>query len=347
MKFLYESNREGQDRMSNLNIPVSVLDLAPIREGSDGKSAVDTLIGLAQAVEKMGYKRYWIAEHHNTPTLVSSATPILIKHVLEHTGSIRVGSGGVMLPNHSPLIVAEQFGTLATIHPDRVDLGLGRAPGTDRLTAAALRRNSVSSFPDDVKSLLAYLGPKESQGAVQAHPGAGTKVPLYVLGSSTDSARLAAKLGLPYAFASHFAPANLEEAVSIYRKQFKPSVHLDKPYVIAAANVVAADSDEEARFLSATMDLVLLNVIRGAQIPMKPPVANIEDYVNPMEREIIDSMAKVTFKGGKDTIRQQLTHFQNLYAVDELIVNSFIYDEEKLKRSFEILKEVVDGKQLK
>jgi luciferase family oxidoreductase group 1 len=334
--------------MSNINLPVSVLDLAPIREGKSEKAAIDTLVGLAQAVEKMGYKRYWIAEHHNTPTLVSSATPILIKHTLENTNTIRVGSGGVMLPNHSPLIVAEQFGTMAIIYPDRVDLGLGRAPGTDRVTAAALRRSqndSVNTFPDDVKSLLTYLGPKEVQSVIKAYPGLETKVPLYILGSSTDSAYLAAELGLPYVFASHFAPAHLEEAISIYRKRFKPSLHLVKPYVIAGANVVAADSDEEAHFLSSTMDLVLLNVIRGAQIPMKPPVANIDNYINPIgEKEIISSMAQVTFKGSKDTIRRQLTDFQNRYNVDEIIVNSFIYDEEKLKRSFEILKEVVDGK---
>ncbi|WP_046226126.1 LLM class flavin-dependent oxidoreductase [Paenibacillus dauci] len=333
--------------MSNINIPVSVLDLVPIREGSSGKEAIDHLARIAQSVEQMGYKRYWIAEHHNAATLASSATPILIKHTLEHTNHIRVGSGGIMLPNHSPLIVAEQFGTLATIYPDRVDLGLGRAPGTDQVTAAAIRRSqghSIITFPDDVQLLLTYLGSQEIQGAVKAYPGVGTKVPLYILGSSTDSAYLAAELGLPYVFASHFAPAHLEEAISIYRRQFKSSVYLDKSYVMAAANVVAAETDEEAQFLSSTMDLVLLNVIRGTQIPMKPPVADVDHFIDPMEKEIISSMAKVTFKGSKNTVKKQLTDFQNHYNVDELIVNSFIYDEDKLKRSFEILKEVVDGK---
>src|SRR5690606_26369430 len=196
--------------MSNINIPVSVLNLAPIRQGQGPKEAIDAMVDLAQATEQMGYTRYWIAEHHNTPTLVSSATSILIKHTLEHTEQIPVGSGGIMLPNHAPLVVAEQFGTMATIYPNRVELGLGRAPGTDMMTANALRRSkgheSVYTFPDDAQSLLTYFGSEEMQSYVKAHPGVGTHVPIYILGSSTDSAHLAAKLGLPYVFASHFAP---------------------------------------------------------------------------------------------------------------------------------------------
>jgi luciferase family oxidoreductase group 1 len=339
--------KKGHIPMSNINIPVSVLNLAPIREGQDGKEAIDAVADLAQATEKMGYKRYWIAEHHNTPTLVSSATSILMKHTLENTNSIRVGSGGIMLPNHAPLVVAEQFGTMATIYPDRVDLGLGRAPGTDMMTASALRRSksdSVHTFPEDVKELLTYFGSEETQGYVKAYPGVGTNVPIYILGSSTDSAYLAAELGLPYVFASHFAPAQMEEAISIYRRRFKPSPYLDKPYMTVGLNVIGAESDEEAEFLSSTMHFFFLNVIRGTKMPMKPPVENIQAHMNPMEENMISSMTSVTFKGSKETIRKQLTDFQNNYNVDEIMAVSYIYDSEKQKRSYEILKEVVDAK---
>lgn len=236
--------------MTNINIPVSVLNLSPIRQGQKPKDAIDAMVDLAKATEEMGYNRYWIAEHHNTPTLVSSATSILIKHTLEHTKTIRVGSGGVMLPNHSPLVVAEQFGTMATIYPNRLDLGLGRAPGTDMMTASALRRSqndSVYTFPNDVNSLLTYFGPEEKQGYVKAYPGVGTKIPLYILGSSTDSANLAAQLGLPYVFASHFAPRHMEEAISIYRNRFQPSDYLDSPYMMVCLNVIATETDEEAK----------------------------------------------------------------------------------------------------
>ena len=238
--------------MTNIRIPVSVLNLAPIREGEGPKEAIDAVVELAQATEKMGYKRYWIAEHHNTSTLVSSATAILIKHTLEHTNQILVGSGGIMLPeNHSPLVVAEQFGTMATIYPSRVELGLGRAPGTDMLTASALRRSkndSVYTFPSDVKALLTYFGSEEVQTQVKAFPGLGTRVPIYILGSSTDSAYLAASLGLPYVFASHFAPMHMEEAINIYRARFQPSEYLQKPYMMVCLNVIAAESDQKRNF---------------------------------------------------------------------------------------------------
>ncbi|MEJ8303524.1 LLM class flavin-dependent oxidoreductase [Saccharibacillus sacchari] len=332
--------------MSHSNLALSVLDLLPIREGKDAAAAIKQMVGLAQTVEQLGYTRYWIAEHHNTPTLISSATSILVKHVLDHTEIIRAGSGGVMLPNHSPLIVAEQFGTIATIHPDRVDLGLGRAPGTNEAAAAAIRRfsgDSAPSFPDDIQSLLAYLGAPEEQAAVRAYPGIGTKVPLYILGSSTDSAYLAGALGLPYAFGAHFAPAHLEAALAAYRASFNPSAHLSEPYVMVSANVVAADSDEEADFLSTTMNQVFLNILRSGQQLMQPPAENLGSDITMQEKEILAAMSSVTFKGSKDTIAQQLALFQNRYAADELIVNSFIYDEEKLKRSFEILKEAVQS----
>jgi luciferase family oxidoreductase group 1 len=333
--------------MANIHIPLSVLNLAPIREGQGPKQAIDAMVDLAQAVEKMGYKRYWIAEHHNTPTLVSSATALLIKHTLEHTSTISVGSGGIMLPNHSPLVVAEQFGTMATIYPGRVELGLGRAPGTDMHTASALRRSkndSVFTFPDDVQALLTYFGPEEEQGYVRAYPGAGTEVPIYILGSSTDSAYLAASLGLPYVFASHFAPRYMEEAISIYRSRFQPSQYLDKPYMMVCLNVIAAESDEDAKFQSTTMQQFFLNVVRGSRMPMQPPVENMDTIWNAMEKEMASTMTSVTLLGSKESIRQQLISFQEKYNVDEIMAVTYMFDPEKQKRSYEILKDVVDGR---
>ncbi|WP_019156775.1 LLM class flavin-dependent oxidoreductase [Robertmurraya massiliosenegalensis] len=333
--------------MSNINIPVSVLNLAPIRKGEGAIDAIDAMVSLAQATEEMGYTRYWIAEHHNTPTLVSSATSILIKHTLDHTKHIRVGSGGIMLPNHSPLVVAEQFGTMATIYPGRLDLGLGRAPGTDMMTASALRRSksdSVYTFPEDVQSLLTYFGPAEEQGYVKAHPGVDTNIPIYILGSSTDSAYLAAKLGLPYVFASHFAPRYMEEAISIYRNRFQPSLYLQKPYMMVCLNVIAAESDEEAKMESTTMQQFFLNVVRGTQMPLSPPVESMDGPWNPHEEQMASSMSSVTLMGSKKSITEQLSRFQEKYDVDELMAVSYIFDRDKQKRSYEILKEVVDGK---
>lgn len=333
--------------MTNINIPVSVLNLAPIRQGQGTKEAIEAMVDLAQATENMGYTRYWIAEHHNTPTLVSSATSILIKHTLEHTNKIRVGSGGIMLPNHSPLVVAEQFGTMATIYPGRLDLGLGRAPGTDQLTASALRRSksdTVYTFPEDVLSLLTYFGPEENQSYVKAYPGVGTNIPIYILGSSTDSANLAAKLGLPYVFASHFAPRFMEEAISIYREKFQPSEYLDAPYMVVCLNVIAAESDEEAKFESTTMQQFFLNVVRGSQIPLSPPVVNMDALWSLQEKAVVQSMSSVTLLGSKDSIRKQLTSFQEKYHVDEIMAVSYIFNPDKQKHSYQILKEVVDGK---
>ncbi|GAE28127.1 flavin-utilizing monoxygenase [Halalkalibacter wakoensis JCM 9140] len=331
--------------MLNIQIPVSVLNLAPIRQGQDTKEAIDSMVELAKATEEMGYTRYWIAEHHNTSTLVSSATSILIKHTLEHTKSIRVGSGGIMLPNHSPLVVAEQFGTMATLYPNRLDLGLGRAPGTDMTTASALRRSkndSVYTFPDDVNALLTYFGPKEEQGFVKAYPGVETNIPIYILGSSTDSAKLAAKLGLPYAFASHFAPRYMEEAISIYRSQFQPSQYLDKPYMIVCLNVIAADSDEEAQFELTTMQQFFLNVVRGTGTPLSPPVSNMDEIWNVHEKEMAQSMMSGTLLGSKDSVRKQLTSFQQKYNVNEIMAVTYMFDPNKQKRSYEIFKEIVD-----
>ncbi|WP_163583402.1 LLM class flavin-dependent oxidoreductase [Gracilibacillus saliphilus] len=332
--------------MTNINIPVSVLNLVPIRKGNGPKEAIDQMVELAQAVDQMGYERYWIAEHHNTTTLVSSATTMLMKHTLENTKKIRVGSGGVMLPNHAPLAVAEQFGTMATIYPERLDLGLGRAPGTDQLTASALRRSKddpVYTFPQDVQSLLTYFGPEEEQGYVKAFPGFDTNIPIYILGSSPDSAHLAAKLGLPYVFASHFAPRHMEEAISIYRKEFQASQYLDKPYMMVCLNVIAAETDEEAKFESTTMQQFFLNVVRGSKNPLSPPVEDMDELWTMQEKQVASSMSSATLLGSKESIRKQLTNFQEKYQVDELMAVSYIFDTEKQKKSYQILKEVVDG----
>ncbi|AZV59403.1 LLM class flavin-dependent oxidoreductase [Peribacillus frigoritolerans] len=333
--------------MTNINIPVSVLNLSPIRQGQEPKDAIDAMVDLAKATEEMGYNRYWIAEHHNTPTLVSSATSILIKHTLEHTKTIRVGSGGVMLPNHSPLVVAEQFGTMAIIYPNRLDLGLGRAPGTDMMTASALRRSqndSVYTFPNDVNSLLTYLGPEEKQGYVKAYPGVGTKIPLYILGSSTDSANLAAQLGLPYVFASHFAPRHMEEAISIYRNRFQPSDYLNSPYMMVCLNVIATETDEEAKRESTTMQQFFLNIVQGTQFPLQPPVDSMDNLWSEPEKEMASSMTSEALMGSKETVRAQLTNFQDKYNVDEIMAVSFIFNPEKQKRSYQIFKEIVEGK---
>ncbi|KRG16338.1 LLM class flavin-dependent oxidoreductase [Lederbergia galactosidilytica] len=331
--------------MSNIQIPVSVLNLVPIRQDQGPKEAIDSMVDLAQATEEMGYTRYWIAEHHNTSTLVSSATSILIKHTLEHTEKIRVGSGGVMLPNHAPLVVAEQFGTMETIYPGRLDLGLGRAPGTDMLTANALRRSksdTVYTFPDDVKSLLTYFGPEEKQGAVKAFPGIGTNIPIYILGSSPDSAHLAARLGLPYVFASHFAPRWMADAIEIYRSEFRPSEYLAKPYMIVCLNVIAAETNEEAERESTTMQQFFLNVVRGSSMKLSPPVNNMDTLWNEHEKAIASNMSSFTFMGDKETVRAQFKQFQDQYNVDEIMAVSYIFDPDKQKRSYEILKEIVD-----
>ncbi|EKN64523.1 LLM class flavin-dependent oxidoreductase [Schinkia azotoformans] len=333
--------------MANITIPVSVLSLVPVRQGEDAKDAIDAMVDLARATEKMGYERFWIAEHHNTSRLVSSATAILIKHTLEHTEHIRVGSGGIMLPNHSPLVVAEQFGTMATIYPNRLDLGLGRAPGTDMMTANALRRSqhdSVYTFPEDVQALLNYFGPDEKQGVVKAYPGVDTNIPIYILGSSTDSAYLAARLGLPYVFASHFAPTYMEEAISIYRNRFKPSEYLQKPYMMVCMNVVAAESDEEAQFLATTMHQFGLNIVRRTQAPLMPPTQNMEELWSPLEKQMQLERTRISLIGSKDTVREQITKFQELYNVDEIMAVTYIFDPEKQKSSYKILKEIVEGK---
>ena len=327
------------------NVPVSVLDLVAVREGATHKEAIGDMVNIAQHTEKLGYHRYWLTEHHNMPTVISSATSILIGHVLENTQSIRVGSGGIMLPNHAPLVVAEQFGTLEAMYPKRVDLGLGRAPGTDMRTAHALRRTTQETafaFPQDVVELQNYFKSIEQQGAVRAFPGVDAHVPIYILGSSTSSALLAARLGLPYVFAAHFAPTQLEEALHIYRNQFTPSEYLAEPYVMVCVNVVAADTNEEAEKLSTSTNRFYLNVVRRTEDLLQPPVDSMDGLWSPLEESAVRGMSVYSFKGDKQAIQGQAKKFFDKFQVDELIAVTYIYDQTARMRSYEILKEAID-----
>lgn len=322
---------------------LSILNLAPLRDKDSFIDAVDNLVELAQLAERLGYTRYWIAEHHNMPYLASSATSLLIQRVLDKTNTIRVGSGGVMLPNHSPFIVAEQYGTLASLHPDRVDLGLGRAPGTDPATAQAIRRHQDDfsmSFPSDIKELQFYFG-DEGSDKVRAYPAKGLHVPLYILGSSTESAYLAAKLGLPYAFASHFAPRFLTQAVQIYRQEFQPSEVLDAPKVIVGLNAIVADTDEEAHFLASTSLQFFLNVVTGERSGMKPPKTNIESIIAPHILSMAKNMMACSVIGSPISAKTQLEQLQNQIHADELMAVSYIYDKDKQTRSYELLANIV------
>lgn len=325
---------------------LSALSLAPVRQGQNHFQAIESMVKLAQEVEKIGYRRFWIAEHHNMPSLASSATQLLILRTLENTRSIRVGSGGVMLPNHSPLLVAEQYGTLAVLYPDRVDLGLGRAPGTDQMTAAALRRQQphVShEFPNDIQELQRYFGAPEQQGYVRAFPGEGLGVPLYILGSSTESAYLAAELGLPYAFAAHFAPRMLEAALEIYRREFKPSEVLDRPYVIVALNAALADTDEEARHLFTTTEQFALNVVRGTRFPVLPPVGSMDGLWTPDEEAYVRQFTSCSVVGSPESAAAQMAALQTRLRADEWMVTGYIFDEAAQYRSYRMLKEVIDA----
>ncbi|WP_412520962.1 LLM class flavin-dependent oxidoreductase [Staphylococcus simulans] len=326
-------------------IKVSALNLVPVKSGEDEKQAIDNMVDLAQSLDGLGYERYWIAEHHNAPNLVSSATALLIQHTLEHTKNIRVGSGGIMLPNHAPLVVAEQFGTLETMFNNRVDLGLGRAPGTDMMTASALRRdqhNGVYAFPDEVAQLQKYFGPENQQSYVRAYPAVGKNVPLYVLGSSTDSAHLAARMGLPYVFAGHFAPQQMKEAMAIYKELFEPSDVLDKPYMIVCLNAIVAETDEEAKKLATTLAQVTVSITRGRMEPLQPPIDNLADVMTPAELQMAQSRLGVSLIGSEETVKQQIEKFQDIYGeFDELMAVSYIYDQDKQKESFERLHRVM------
>ena len=320
-------------------VPISILDLVPVILGETPREALRKSLDLAQHAEAFGYKRYWVAEHHNMTAIASAATSVVIGYLAGGTSTIRVGSGGIMLPNHPPLVIAEQFGTLESLYPGRIDLGLGRAPGTDSRTLRALRRDPAreASFPQEVVELQRFLAPAESAQAVRAVPGAGTEVPIWILGSSTFGAELAAQLGLPYAFASHFAPDALLAALEIYRKKFKPSKQLDHPYAMAGVNVVAADTDEEARRLFTTVQQSFTNLVRGARGKLQPPIDNIDDYWTPAEQHHASHMLKYSIVGSRETVRRGLEEFVALTKADELMIVTSLYDHAARVRSYEMV----------
>ncbi|MGO4523475.1 LLM class flavin-dependent oxidoreductase [Microvirga sp. 2MCAF35] len=322
--------------------PFSVLDLAPVPEGFTPSDALRNTLDLAQHAEAWGYNRYWVAEHHNMVGIASAATSVVIGHVAGGTKTMRIGAGGIMLPNHSPLVIAEQFGTLDALFPGRIDLGVGRAPGTDQRTLRALRRDptSADTFPQDVLELQALLGPVQPDQAIQAVPGAGSNVPIWILGSSLFGAQLAAMLGLPYAFASHFAPGALMQALQVYRERFQPSAQLDRPYAMVGVNVIAADTDEEARHLFTSAQQSFTNLFRGARGKLQPPIDDIESYWSPHEKAQAMNMLSCSFVGSAKTVREGLEGFIAQTGADEVMVAAAIYDNSKRLRSYEILSEV-------
>jgi luciferase family oxidoreductase group 1 len=323
-------------------IPLSVLDLAPIAEGGTASQSLANTLDLARHAERLGYLRYWLAEHHNMPGIASAATSVVIGHVAAGTSSIRVGAGGIMLPNHAPLVIAEQFGTLAALYPGRIDLGLGRAPGTDMNTARALRRNmeaGVDSFPHDVVELINYFAPAEPGQRVRAVPGESQDVPVWILGSSLYGAQLAAMLGLPYAFASHFAPAEMEHALDIYRSRFQPSERLQKPYVMLGLNVSAAETDAEAKFHFSSLQQAFVNLRSGRAGQLPPPVENYDAELDPMAKAMLASALSCAIVGSPERVKSGLEAFIARTGADELMVTAQIFDHQARMRSFEILAE--------
>ena len=316
----------------------SLLDLSPIREGADAADAFRDTLDLAQHAEKWGYHRFWLAEHHNLPGIASAATSIVINHVANGTEQIRVGAGGIMLPNHSPLVIAEQFGTLESLHPGRIDLALGRAPGSDQATARALRRSfeNADSFPNDLRELMSYFGAAAPGQRVRAIPGAGLHIPLYLLGSSDFSAHLAAELGLPFAFASHFAPDYLQIALDIYRREFQPSAQLSRPYAIVGAGIYAADEDRQARYLFSSAQLQTLNLIRGRPSKLPPPTQKIDTLWSPQERAAIEHRTRYAAVGSPATVQARLREILLETEADEIILTSQIFDHSARLHSFEL-----------
>ncbi len=323
----------------------SVLDLAPVPEGSDTPTAIRNSVALAQLAEAKGYHRFWMAEHHNMPGIASAATSVLLGHVADHTQHIRVGAGGVMLPNHAPLAIAEQFGTLAAIHGDRIDLGLGRAPGGDQAVMRAMRRGMGGGdhFPDDVAELMSYLGDPDPSAPVRAHPGEGTHVPIWILGSSLYGAQLAAHFGLPYAFASHFAPDALEEATAIYRRDFKPSEACPAPRFMLAVNVFAADTDEEGAYLRTTMQQAFARLRTGRPGKLPRPVRDIDAEIGAGMRQGVDQALRISAVGSPETVKRQLEALIEQHRPDELILTGQIHDHAARLRSFEIAADVLQG----
>lgn len=320
-------------------VKLSVLDLAYIGEGSTPANALTNALDLAQHAESFGYNRFWLAEHHNLAGIASAATSVCVCHVAGGTSTIRVGAGGIMLPNHSPMVIAEQFGTLATLFPDRIDLGLGRAPGTDQRTLQALRRGPEASeyFPQDVVELQSLLGPPQKNQTLHAIPGEGTNVPLWILGSSLYGAQLAGMLGLPYAFASHFAPQLMIEAVSVYRDRFEPSAQLSRPYVMVGCNIIVADTEETARKLFTTPQQQFTRMVRGTRGQLPPPIDDIESFWSPMEKKQVSSMLTCSFYGSTATIKGKMATLVEATEADEIMVVTAIWDHQARIRSYELL----------
>jgi len=325
--------------------PLSVLELGRVREGSSRRAALDEARELGQHAERLGYHRIWVAEHHNTPAVTTAATSIVIAHIASGTSTIRVGAGGIMLPNHAPYVIAEQFGTLETLFPGRIDLGLGRAPGTDQITLRALRRDpsNADNFPQDVLELQAFLAPVAAGQRIEAVPGSGTEVPLWILGSSLFGAQLAAELGLPYAFASHFAPQVLDRAVALYRERFQPSPQLAAPYAMVGVNAIAADTDDEARRLWTSQQMSFADLLRGTHRVMQPPIDDIDTYWTPPEKARASQMLACSVVGSVQTVRDGLDALVDRTRADELIVVSDVFDFERRLRSLERIAEAARG----
>jgi luciferase family oxidoreductase group 1 len=324
-------------------IPFSILDLSPIPQGATAAVALRNSLDLAQHAEVWGYKRFWLAEHHNMPGIASAATSVVIGHVAGGTKTIRVGAGGIMLPNHSPLVIAEQFGTLASLYRNRIDLGLGRAPGTDQATARALRRNIASAadnFPQDVEELQSYFEPPAPNQRIHAVPGSGLRVPIWLLGSSLFSAQLAAELGVPFAFASHFAPADMMQALQLYRTHFKPSGQLDHPYAMLGLNAIVAETDAQARSLFTSVQQAFTNLRRGTPGQVLPPIEDIDSYWSPAEKASASMTLLCSAVGSPDTVEHSLLKFIEVTQPDEIITTAHIYDHAARLRSFELLGEI-------
>ncbi|MCC8407839.1 LLM class flavin-dependent oxidoreductase [Mucilaginibacter sp. UR6-1] len=331
--------------MKKSDVKYSVLDLATVVQGDKPADTFVKSVALARHVEAAGYNRYWLAEHHNMISVASSATPVLIGHIAGNTSTIRVGSGGIMLPNHAPLIVAEQFGTLASLYPDRIDLGLGRAPGTDQLTALAIRGENFrieQNFPDDIKRLQQFFSADNSNSQVRAIPGEGLDIPIWVLGSSPESAVVAAEMGLPYAFASHFAPTHFMTAIALYRERFKPSAVLNKPYVLACVNVVAAETDAEAVKLATSLQQLFLGIVTGRRKLLQPPVDDMDDIWEYYEKDAAERMLAYSFIGSREKISAELSDFLNDTGVDEVMATSHIFDQQAKLNSYSIFADVVN-----
>ncbi len=318
-------------------IPLSVLELGRVRQGGSPRVALDEARELGGIVEALGYRRIWVAEHHNMPTVTTAATALVIAHIAAGTRTIRVGAGGIMLPNHAPYVIAEQFGTLATLFPGRIDLGVGRAPGTDQATLRALRRDpsAADHFPQDVLELQAFLAPSVPGQRIEAVPGAGTQVPIWILGSSLFGAQLAGELGLPFAFASHFAPQHLDAALTTYRSRFRPSQQLARPYAMVGVNVIAADTDDEARRLATSQQMSFADFIRGTRRPTQPPIDDIETYWTPDEKLLASQMLRCSIVGSPDSVQQGMQALVDRTQADELIVVSDVFDFGCRRRSFE------------